>query len=816
MSKCLPLLAIIIFCSLTASNSLLAQNINNKQTTLNQSGSISGNLVNKNQAIEFASVTLASIQDSNKVLFYEATDTLGKFSFLNLSLGEYILKIKLVGYQPFSVKISLAAEKKEYRLDNFSLLSQDNELSKVIVSAQKKMIEKTSEGFIINTSNNITQIGGTATDLLKATPTVAVDNDGVVTLRGKTPLILINGRNSSLANTDQIAASSIESIEIINNASSKYDANAESGIINIRLKKNKQAGTNGAIALGSGFGSKARANTSLLLNNKVGKFNWGLGYDNRFAGRTRKIESNRTNYNLVDNYSIVQNRNDKRVERLQNLKLNADYTPNDLNTFSIEVIGKMEGQDNDEDLLSTMYKKNKIFSSSNDRHSFEYEKVKEGEFALNYLKTYKNSKKTINAAVSTSIENGRQNTDILTNQLKEDLTQIGTLQSQLTHNYEDGVTTNAIVDYYIPMSKNGVIETGYKGVFRTIKTDYLTADKINEAYFTNILVSNIFNFDEQVQAFYLQYHNTTENNTNQSNWSYAAGLRAEQVNNDGETITQSTRFKNNYLKLFPTANLSFNLNQKESVRISYGKRINRPGLGQLNPFVDITDILSPHSGNPNLKPEIIDAYELAYNKGNSKLNFTSSLFFRHSTNAIRSFYTQQPNGAILNMPMNIGNTDNYGIETMVISKPVNFYDFNMSATLFQQKINASNIAEDAVQSSMNWSGKLINNFSINNESKLQVIANYISPKTTPQGESFSMYNVDLGFQHKIGKSNFKMNFIIVDAFNTLKSGYNTQTSTFSIYRSQKSDTRAFMITLAYSFKTALKEKMLENKFNAEY
>jgi hypothetical protein len=258
------------------------------------------------------------------------------------------------------------------------------------------------------------------------------------------------------------------------------------------------------------------------------------------------------------------------------------------------------------------------------------------------------------------------------------------------------------------------------------------------------------------------------------------------------------------------------MNEKESVKVSYGKRINRPGLGQLNPFIDITDILSPHSGNPNLKPEIIDAYELAYNKGNAKLNFTSSLFFRHSTNAIRPFYIQQSNGAILNMPMNIGNTDNYGLETMVISKPVNFYDFNASATLFQQKINASNIAAEAVQSSMNWSGKLINNFSLSNKSKLQVIANYISPKTTPQGESFSMYNLDLGFQQKIGKTNFKMNFIVVDAFNTLKSGYNTQTSTFSIYRSQKSDTRAFMITLAYSFKSALKDKMLENKFNAEY
>ncbi|MEI6152144.1 MAG: TonB-dependent receptor [Chitinophagia bacterium] len=786
------------------------------QQTLVAQGKITGTVVNNNKPVEFATVTISNVQDSNKVLFYEATDSLGAFSFDKLDYGKYLLKVKLVGYLPITKTAILNANVSALNFKDLNLIEDASELSKVTVTAQKKMIEKTIEGFIINTANNITQIGGTATDLLKATPTVSVDNDGVITLRGKTPLILINGRNSSLANTDQIAASGIESIEIINNASSKYDANAESGIINIKLKKNKQAGTNGALALGGGIGAKGRINSSIILNNKVGKWNIGLGYDNRFAGRTRKIESNRTNYNLVDNYSVIQNRNDKRVEKLQNLKLNLDYNFNQYNTISFEALGNMESQDNNEDLISKLYKKPNVFTSSNDRNSFEYEKVKEGEFALNYLKTYQHSKKTMNATVSSSVEKGRQNTDIFTKALNESLSQTGVMQTQLTHNYEDGVITNAKLDYYIPVSKNGVFETGYKGLFRTIKTDYLTADKINETYITNTLVSNVFNFNEQVQAFYIQYHNTTENNTSQSNWTYAAGLRAEQVNNTGETVTQSTRFSNNYLKLFPTANLSFNMNEKESFKVSYGKRINRPGLGQLNPFVDITDILSPHSGNPNLKPEIIDAYELAYNKGNAKLNFTSSLFFRHSTNAIRPFYIQQSNGAILNMPMNIGNTDNYGLETMVISKPVNFYDFNASATLFQQKINASNIAAEAVQSSMNWSGKLINNFSINNKSKLQVIANYISPKTTPQGESFSMYNVDLGLQQKIGKTNFKMNFIVVDAFNTLKSGYNTQTSTFSIYRSQKSDTRAFMITLAYSFKSALKDKMLENKFNAEY
>jgi len=780
-------------------------------------GKITGNIVNNNKPVEFATVTISNLVDTNRVLFYETTDSLGRFSFSNLNDEKYLLKIKLVGFSPISKKVTIDALNKQLQFKDLHLIEDASELGKVIVVAQKKMIEKTTEGFIINTANNIAQIGGTATDLLKSTPTVTVDNDGAITLRGKTPLILINGRNSGITNTDQIAASAIESIEIINNASSKYDANAESGIINIKLKKNKQSGTNGAIAIGGGIGAKGRVNSSFILNNKVGKWNLGFGYDNRFAGRTRKIESNRTNYNLIDNYFIGQKRNDERVEKLQNLKLNLDYNLNQYNTISFEAIGNLESQDNNEDLISKLYNKNIGFSSSNDRHSYEYEKVREGEFAINFVKTFKHSEKSLNASLSSSIEKGRQNTDIFTTPLNLDGNQIGAKQTQLTHNYEDGVITSATLDYTIPTSAMGVIETGYKGLFRTIKTDFLTADKLNGIYYiTNPDVSNIFNFNEQVQALYFQYHNTNNIKGKDASWNYASGIRAENVSNNGETVSQSARFSNSYLKLFPTAHIAYNFNQKESIKLSYGKRINRPGLGQLNPFVDITDMLSPHSGNPNLKPEIIDAYELSFNNGTSKFNFTNSLFFRHSVNAIRSFYSQLPNGAILNLPMNIGNADNYGIESMMIGKPFHFYDFNLSATIFKQQINGSNIASDGVNSGTNWSSKVINNFTLNNASKFQIIANYISPKTTPQGESFSLYNIDLGFQKKLGKSNFKLNFIVIDAFNTLKSGYNTHTSTFVVYRSQKSDTRAFMITLAYSFKSALKDKMLENKFNAEY
>ena len=427
--------------------------------TIFSQGLISGNIVNKGKPVEFATVTIANNSDSTKILFYEASDSLGKFSFSNLAFGTYFVKIKLVGFQSLSKNVTISKENKEYHLYNLILNEDQSELNKVIVVAQKKMIEKTAEGFVVNTANNITQLGGTATDVLKSTPTVTVDNDGVITLRGKTPLILINGRNSGIANTDQIAASSIESIEIINNASSKYDANAESGIINIKLKKNKQAGTNGALALGGGVGAKGRVNSSFILNNKVGKWNLGLGYDNRFAGRTRKIQSDRTNFNLIDNYFIGQNRNDNRVESLQNLKLNIDFTPNEYNTFSFEAMGNMEGQDNNEDLISKLYNKNTGFSSSNDRHSFEYEKVKEGEFALNYLKIYKNSKNSLSASLSSSIEKGRQNTDIYTTPLSIEGNTIGSKFSQLTHNYEDGFITNASIDYTIPTSAEGAIRS---------------------------------------------------------------------------------------------------------------------------------------------------------------------------------------------------------------------------------------------------------------------------------------------------------------------------------------------------------------------
>ncbi len=779
-------------------------------------GTISGAVVNENKALEFVAVTIATSTRASKIVKYTSTDSTGHFIFEKVLFGEYQIKFSLIGYAAATQKISVSATQADVHLQPIHLEADTNQLQTVNVTSQKKLIEKTPQGFVINAAANITQAGGTATDLLKNAPTVVVDAEGGITLRGKTPLILINGRNSKLSNPDQIPASSIESIEIINNPSAKYDANAESGVINIKLKKNKQNGTNGSLALGLSAGAKGRVSSSILLNNKTKKWNFGLGYDNRFAGRIRKIDASRTNFNLPDTYLLNQKRDDERVERLQNLKANIDFMPNEKTSFAFEAIGSLEGQDNDESLNSLLYKQNKNFNANTDRHSVELANGKVAEFAFEYNQKFANPKTNLTINLSTSLNYDRENTDINTQALTETRSNIGNPALQKTHNYEDGNISTLQADYSLPIAEKGQIETGYKLILRHVQADFETADYLAGAYVINTAASNVFTFNEQVHALYVQYNAFLGNKDNPT-WKYALGLRAEQVFNDGKTQNMGSSFSNDYLNIFPNADLTFFLHTGEFLKLSYGKRINRPSLGQLNPFVDITDILSPHSGNPKLNPEIIDAVELGYNKEWSHFSFSTNLFYRYATNTIRQFSKLQPNGANLRLPLNIGNAITYGLENVCNIHINNFYSVNASLSMFQQKLNATNITVDALQDAFGWNTKLINNIVPWSGGKLQIVGNYNSALATPQGKNVEQYYIDLGFQQKLGKSgNMRIGLTIVDIANTLQNGTINNTLDFSSYRYGKVDTRAIMITFGFSFKSAFKEKMLDNPFSKEY
>ncbi len=777
-------------------------------------GTLSSKLFYKEAPISFASVLLYATSDSNKVVKNTLSDSLGHFMIEDIHFGNYYLIIRALGFRPNKIEVSFSTAHEEIVLPNILLNIENEPLNNVTVTAQKNLIQRTSQGFIVNASASITQLGGTATDLLRSTPTVLVDAEGVITMRGKSPLILINGRNSSMSNTNQITSSSIESIEIISSPTAQYDADAEGGIINIKLKKGKLSGTNGAVSLGAGFGAKGRINSSFLLNHKTALWNLGIAYDNRFAGRERTIDALRINYDLPNDYQIAQYRNDSRTEALQNLRFNADYTPNKNSAWGFELLFTNEGQDNNEILYSKIITKTNTLKSNTERYSFETQFEKIAETAINYSHKNSNNGALLTANLSSSFNQDRENTSINSQPLDANNVPVGSAYLQKTHNYEDFNVTIFKTDYVFSISEKAKIETGYKGLFRFFESDYQQYDQNNGIFVPNLKASNQFKFDEQVHALYIQFNSFAGNKTSPT-WKYDLGLRAEQVYNNGQTISQGISFSNKYFNLFPTANLVYYQSQEQFWKISYSKRINRPGLGQINPFTDITDSLNQHSGNPYLKPELVDALELGFNKEWTKTSFYSALFYRIANNAIRDLIEVLPNGVSIRKPVNYGTGTTYGIENVLTAKPFNLYDLSLSAAFFKQSYSGENVTQDFVSDLFSWNGKLINNFQIWNGGKLQITGVYNSPIATPQGERIANYNVDLGFQQKLGKGNSRIGLVVTDIFNTLQNGTNAQGSNFSAYRISKSDTRAILITFAHSFGSSFKEKLMENKFSIE-
>lgn len=778
-------------------------------------GSISGTITDKGAPLEFANVFVTAAGDTTQIINGTVSDTDGKFTLDKLPLADYRLNIQMIGYTPKHIPVTLNNSKPNITLNDIAVETDVRLLSGVEVVGIRDMVKKTEEGFIVNASENITQIGGTAADLLRNMPGILVGAEGEITIRGKNPLTLINGRVSGLAGIDRVAqldqipASSIERIEIINNPSSKYDADAEGGIINIILKKNQDMGTNGAFAVGAGAGSRYRLNGSFLLNHRTDKWNYGMAYDNWYTTRTRKVNGDRINFDLPDEYYLTQRRSDERLIFYQNARATADFTPNKNNSFSFEALWAFPGEDNGETLRNLNETNAGEFTNRNQRYSNEIRRTHTVELSLNYVKHFDDPDKVLTVNVSNTFENNRENTDITTQNLTESVEPIGAANLQRTHVYEKTDLGNVTINYSQPVSSNGTLETGYKGIARILNSNYERSNFENNVYVIDPLQTNVFDFHEQIHAVYGQYTGWTGAKDDPI-WKYNLGLRVENVWNAGKTVNETEDFTNQYFNLYPSANVFYYTPQHNNFKLSYSRRINRPGLGQLNPFIDITDSLNQHGGNPHLKPEYIHSVELGYNQGIPKGTISFSTFYRLRSNAILSYASLDANGVALSQPRNFGNATTYGFEIISTYDLASYWSVNASFSGYELKINdnGTGVASDQ----LSWYTKLINNITLWDGARLQLIGNYASPVAITQGNTIPVYNVDMGFQQKIMQNKGRLGLSITDIFNTLKSGSNTSAYNFQFSRSSKLDTRAIMLTFGYTFGTSFKEKLMENRF----
>jgi outer membrane receptor protein involved in Fe transport len=781
-------------------------------------GSVRGVVKSKYGAIEFANIYLTLANDSSVIASSAVTDSVGAYLMTDLKPASYVLNVSVIGF--VNKQLALAIERSSPNVVLNIVLEEDAlTLQQIEVDAMRSVIQKTEEGFIINAASNLTQIGGTAADLLKNMPGVLVNAEGELTIRGKTPLTLINGRVSGITGIDRsaqlerIPASSIDRIEIISNPSARYDADAEGGVINIVLKKSEGNGTNGAFAVGAGIGERYRVNASAILNHKTEKWNVGLAYDNWYTTRTRSVRGDRINLDLPDEYFLTQRRSDERLIFYQNAKANMDYTPNDKNALTFEAVWAFPGEDNNETLNNGFQTVERNFTKRNRRQSNEIRRSHAVDLAFNYSKRFKNPAKSLIASITNTFGNDRENTDIATQYLTEQYEDVGNPFLQRTHTYQQSNLNTIAVDYVAPIRNRGILETGYKSIFRLLKADYERANQVSGGFIVDPLNSSIFDYNEQIHAVYAQYTGWA-GDKEAPTWKYTLGLRAEQVWNKGETSNELDRFKNKYFNFFPSANALHYLNSQDNIQLSYSRRINRPGLGQLNPFTDITDSLNQHGGNPRLIPELIHSFELGYSHVLNKFSFSLSTFYRLRNSAIFSYTIMDESGVAFTQPLNFGAATTYGLETIATFSPVASWNLNASFSLYETQFeNEGTIGLTRQQTS--WYAKLINNITLFRDTEIQLAGNYTSRLAIPQGEAVAVYFVDLGLLHKLMEGKARLGLTVTDVFNSQKSGSLTSNYNFHSSRIVKLDTRALMVTFGYTFGTSFREKLMENRFKNE-
>lgn len=786
-----------------------------------ETGSVAGRVTDRNgQAVEFANVFISLKNDSARIVSGMITDNTGNFILSNIPFGEYNLHIQFIGYIKYRQAIIVNKDSLKFNLPVIILKEDAVLMDSVRVTSVRNIIKRTEEGIVMNASENITQIGGTAADLLKNMPGVLVGSEGEITVRGKSPLILINGRVSGTGGTDrsanleQIPASSIDRIEIITNPSAKYDADAEGGIINIVLKRKSGVGTSGAFAIGAGFGERYRLNGMFLLNRKTEKWNVGIAYDNWYTTRTRRVNGDRIQYDLPNEYFLTQRRFDERTVQNQNGRINIDFTPNKKNSISFEALWIFQGEDNSETLTSTTETSGYDFTGRNRRHSNEIRRFKAGEMLLNYTRRFNNPDQLLSLNGSSAFNKNIENTGITTQTLTEQHTETGNPFLQKTHNYEHSNLTNISLDYIHPVNEKEMWETGYKTTLRFIDNDFLRQDQLSGSFVNDTANTDIFNFKEQIHALYMLYTGWTGEKQS-PRWKYSFGLRAEQVWNSSNTELKPSKFKNEYFNLFPSINLIYYTEKRNMARLSYSRRINRPSFGQLLPFTDITDSLNQRSGNPELKPELAHSVDLSYNHSFKKGSFMISAFYRNTSNVILPYTTLDSNGVAFTLPINFGNAATYGLEGILIYNPFSFWNINLNVSGYDLRINANGSSPDIQRNQFVYFTKLINNFSVWKNGRVQLTANYTSPVAIPQGERVAVYFADIGFQQKIMKGQGRLGLSVTDIFNTQQSGFRTSDSNFKFSRIFKIDTRAVMLTFGYTFKSTFKENIMENKFKNE-
>ena len=800
---CLPLLCLTF--------SLLAQTPSSPGTAAPSVKDIfiSGTVVEQgtNYPLEYATVSF--INRAGTTVTGGITDAQGKYN-IEIASGVYTVKYEFISYK--TVLKENQNLQQDTTLPTVSLSLDSESLDEVVVRAETTEVQIRLDKKIYNIGKDLTTSGATVSDALSNVPSVTVDVDGAISLRGNENVrILINGKPSAIAgfgSTDalrQLPADAIERVEVITSPSARYDAEGTAGILNIILRKERTLGLNGSIQ--TNLGVPLSSGLSGNINLRTDKFNifntTGIRYNespgNAFFS-TRYLSGNATNP------LVVENRDYNRLNRGFNTNLGVEYFITD--NSSITASGFLRLGD-DEDITTNLTEE---FDNSNtlavkrSRIETETEEDTSLQFSLNYINKFDDNGHQLTVDLQAEADEETETSfidEFNTFPMNE------ALPAEFITQKEDQNEYLIQADYVRPIGENAQFEAGYRGNFEKTTTDYLLTEQLDATgpFVRNDSLSNVFTYEENVNALYTQYGNKF------GKFSFLLGLRLEDTqlkgNVTGEDITSNddfnVNFDNSYTGLFPTVNLVYELNEKENVTLGYNRRINRPRGFFINPFPSRSSEANVFQGNPSLRPAFANAFDLGYLKRWSKLTLTTSVYYQRETDAFERVSEDTgevtPNGVpiIRTIPFNLSTNERYGFEAGVLYNPAKWLRLNGSFNFFGFQTEGFFNGVDYSTENTSWFARGSSKITLPVKIDWQTTAFYRGPRNNAQSENEGMLSINLAFSKDFMGDNATVGFNVSDLLNSRKRISVTETPSFISESEFQWRERQFNLSFTYRF-----------------
>jgi outer membrane receptor protein involved in Fe transport len=764
---------------------------------------VSGMVKNQNgKPIDFATIMLLEgASEPGKLVKGAVTDTAGHYSFENIAAGTYRVAATMVGYQKTtSAAFTIRADQPILTVPVLTAKEDTHTLGEVNVVANKPFIEQLPDKTVINVESSIVSAGGTALEVLEKAPGVLVDaqNDRI-SLKGRTgTLVMIDGKPTYLSAQEVMnllrntPSNSLQSIELISNPSAKYDAAGNAGIINIRLKRGSRAdGTNGSANLGAGYGRFPKASAGVTLNHRAG--NWSLfgNYNYDYREQWGSVDALRR-FGAGDSLTSVRNLG-YRPSTASNhtFKAGADYSLSKNSTFGIMVNGLVSGNTAQIDNSNLVY-------NSKDQLQQNVTMINTSTRSMQRLAAnanFKHSFDTLGREITVDVDYSRveinpqdaMRTRYLNaagQEVQPALIQRNTPPSEIT-------IRAAKADYIHPLGKGAKLEAGGKISYVTSDNDVRFETLTETGYIPDPKRTNHFLYDETITAGYL---NASREWTK---WSIQGGLRLEHTRSLGNSVTLNKVVDRNYTNLFPSVFLTYNASKDHQWRTSYSRRIDRPNYQDLNPFIYVMDPYTYYQGNPFLRPQYTDAFQLGYTfKGETSI----SLSYNNTTDVIMGVNERDPNSQVMKTTtINLSNLKNVNLSIGFPVKITKWWSTRQSADIFLNAYDAEFLGQRLDYRQVSANVTMNHNFVLPYGITAELSGFYNSPGVygIMKGIGFGQLNVGLQKNLWNKASNLRLN--VSDLLHTARFGGNINYANMNLTFRSQWESRVARLTFTYNF-----------------